>query len=233
MQAAPQVVSYEEARRFYDRFGRKQDSQWFYEDVATEKLFGHAALADAKFVVEFGCGTGRFAETILERHLPAGAAYLGIDVSSTKVDLARSRLARFGERMEVRQSNGDPKIDAETGRADRFISNYVFDLLSFEDIETVLREAQRILCPGSLLGVVSLSHGCTFASRSVERVWRAIYAVRPLWVGGCRPIELSGFVRSPEWQLRYCHRLAMFAVPSEVIVAEAMPMAERDAPSGS
>jgi len=35
---APPMLSNQEARKFYNRFGKKQDWQSFYEDVATEAL---------------------------------------------------------------------------------------------------------------------------------------------------------------------------------------------------
>ena len=59
--ATDTTLSHEEAQRFYDRFGAKQDWQRFYEDRAISELVAHGALADAQSVVEFGCGTGRIA----------------------------------------------------------------------------------------------------------------------------------------------------------------------------
>jgi ubiquinone/menaquinone biosynthesis C-methylase UbiE len=216
----PRTLSHEEACRFYDRFGAKQDWQGFYEDAATDDLSRHADLATATRVIEFGCGTGRFAEAILEHHLPVDARYVGVDVSSRMVDLARTRLARFHERAEVRQSDGAPAIAAEGGSADRLVSNYVLDLLSNDDIAALLRDAHRVLREGGLLGLVSLTHGWTFVSRAVEWSWSRLYAVRPLLVGGCRPLELRQFVQPPRWHVRYHHRVARFGVPSEILVAE-------------
>jgi hypothetical protein len=100
------------------------------------------------------------------------------------------------------------------------VSNYVLDLLGFEDIRTVLREAWRILSDGGLLGLVSLTHGFTFISRVVERIWMAMYAIRPAFVGGCRPINLFGLVTKPNWMIRYDNKFSSFGVPSEVLVAE-------------
>jgi SAM-dependent methyltransferase len=49
-------------------------------------------------VLDVGCGSGRIGEFVLE----AGAArYLGIDFSEPMVDLARTRLERFGERVTL------------------------------------------------------------------------------------------------------------------------------------
>lgn len=43
------------------------------------------AFETATHVFELGCGTGRFAERLLERHLPATARYKGIDLGPTMV----------------------------------------------------------------------------------------------------------------------------------------------------
>jgi len=216
------TVSHDEARRFYDRFGAKQDSQGFYEDAATDDLRRHADFSTAASVVEFGCGTGRFAETILDRDLPADAKYLGVDVSSTMIDLARKRLARFGERVMVRQSDGTPSIPASwlaPATADRFVSNYVLDLLSDDDIAAVLTHAHRVLADGGLLALVSLTHGWTWGTRAVERAWSIVYGLRPLWLGGCRPLDLREFVAPSDWSVVYQRRIARFGIPSEVLVA--------------
>lgn len=221
------TVSHAQARRFYDQFGAKQDSQRFYEDRATDDLIRHADLVTAKRVIEFGCGTGRFAERILEHYLPADARYLGTDVSSTMVNLARARLARFGDRAEVRQSNGSPVIASGAGNADRFVSNYVLDLLSHEDIDALLREAHRVLEEGGIVGLVGLTHGWTWVSRAVEWSWSVLYSIRPMLVGGCRPLNLLDCVRPPGWRVRYHHRVASFGVPSQILVAQRLTSDDR------
>lgn len=49
--------SSEDARRFYDRFGAKQDGQGFYENAALNVLIQHGGFSDAQSVLEIGCGT--------------------------------------------------------------------------------------------------------------------------------------------------------------------------------
>jgi ubiquinone/menaquinone biosynthesis C-methylase UbiE len=79
------TLSHAEARAVYDRAGRKQDRHRFYEDRATQKAVCYANLNTAESVFEFGCGTGRFAEMLLDHHLPATASYVGVDGSPTMV----------------------------------------------------------------------------------------------------------------------------------------------------
>jgi ubiquinone/menaquinone biosynthesis C-methylase UbiE len=218
--AGKRMLSHQEARRFYDRFGSKQDWQHFYEDVATKALIENGEFNKANAVMEFGCGTGRFAERLLEKHLPLEAKYIGVDISETMAVLARKRLHRFSPRAEVLRSDGSLRLNFEAEAFDRFVANYVLDLLTVDDSRVLLREAWRVLPEGGIIGLVSLTHGFTSASRVVERIWSAIHAIRPMLVGGCRPISLPELVTEPEWRVRYHGRFSSFGVPSEAVVAE-------------
>jgi SAM-dependent methyltransferase len=100
------VLEPSEARAFYDRFGKKQNAQAFYEEPVLKNLVDHAHFDAAKKVFEFGCGTGRFADHLLARNLRASATYLGCDLSPTMVRLAKQRLAAHAERAQVVQSDG-------------------------------------------------------------------------------------------------------------------------------
>ena len=80
---AEATLSHTAARALYDRIGRWQDTQRFYEDDATADLFARSDLRHAQSVFEFGSGTGRLAERLLRDHLPATARYQGIDISSS------------------------------------------------------------------------------------------------------------------------------------------------------
>jgi ubiquinone/menaquinone biosynthesis C-methylase UbiE len=226
---ARRTLTREEARRVYDRIGAHQDSQAFYEDRAVGRAVQHAGFAEARRVFEFGFGTGRFAERLLSDELPQEARWRGVDVSPEMVRLARRRLARFGARAEVVQSDGSPPLDEPAGAYDRFVSNYVLDLLSEEDIRAVLEQAQRLLRPGGRLCLVSLTTGCSTASRAVVGIWSRIHGVSPKLVGGCRPLELRPRLAESAWNVLYHDRRAAFGLPSEVIVAEL----RGDAPSDS
>ena len=214
------TLTRDQARRVYDRIGARQDTQAFYEDAATDRLVAHAEFGAAARVLELGCGTGRFAARLLSEYLPAGARYRGLDLSPTMVGLARARLAAFGDRAEVVLTDGAPPGTEATASRDRFVSNYVLDLLAEDDIAAVVREAHRILVPGGLLAVCSLSTGAGPWSRAVSRLWSRIHALHPALVGGCRPLDLRDWIAAPAWRLRHQSRLSPFGLCSEVIVAE-------------
>jgi SAM-dependent methyltransferase len=220
MSVREKILSQADARRVYDRIGRAQDTQAFYEDRATAEVVAHAHLESAHAVFEFGCGTGRFAEGLLARRLPADAVYRGVDVSPVMVELARARIARFGERATVRQTEGGPPTDEPTAAYDRFLSSFVLDLLSEDAIEQVLAQAHRMLRPGGLLGLCSLTPGFTLASRLFTWFWTGLHSLHPALVGGCRPIELLRFLPDTRWVVRHQARVSPFGVPLEAVVAE-------------
>jgi ubiquinone/menaquinone biosynthesis C-methylase UbiE len=216
-----------EVQSFYDRFGKKQDAQSFYEDPALDDLIVHSRFAESENVFEFGCGTGRLAARLLASHLPASATYLGCDLSEAMVGLAIKRLAIYGGRARVLQSDGAMHFPLPNDSVDRVISTYVLDLLSGTDIRDFLREAYRVLNVGGRLCLVGLTKGTTFLSRVVSDVWAAIFRLRASLVGGCRPIRLEQHINSGHWELEYRKVVISFGVPSEVLIAKAKGPAQQ------
>lgn len=218
MTAGP-TLSHAAARAVYDRIGRWQDTQRFYEDYATDDLIAHADLRRARSVLEFGAGTGRIAARLLRDHLPPAARYHGIDVSTTMVALARQRLAPWPERATIEQSDGAPRLRVPDGAFDRFVSTYVLDLLSVEDIALVLEEAHRVLAADGLLCLVSATHGRTALERGVMGLFGRLHALSPSLVGGCRAIDVLSSLPPGRWRVVHHEVVSKWGVPSEVLVA--------------
>ncbi len=213
------MLSRDEARRHYDRFGARQDRQAFYEDAALDLLVAKGDFGDARAVVEVGCGTGRFAERLLRDELDPGAAYRGFDLSSTMVGLARDRLTGFSPRARVDETDGSLRLDLPAGRYDRFVATYVIEVLSPEDQRQLLAEARRLLEPGGRLCLASITRGCSLLSRAVMGVWNAVYMARSRTVGGCRPVSSRELLGDSEWAID-CHEVtSRWGIASEVLVA--------------
>jgi len=212
-------LSREEVRSFYDRFGAKQDWQRFYEGPALRDLLLHGQFESAQSVFELGCGTGAFARALLEAHLPGTASYVGVDISSTIAGIARKRLDSFKGRAEVVITDGSLAFNYPDWSFDRFVSNYVIDLLPPEDIHQAIDEAYRLLVPGGRLCLVSLTFGSTIASRALTWAWGRIHKLNPRLVGGCRPVRLQDFLNKDRWRVDHCIVVSAFGIPSEVVVA--------------
>jgi ubiquinone/menaquinone biosynthesis C-methylase UbiE len=200
---------------FYDRFGAKQDKQKYYEDVALTELIRFAKFEQATAIVEFGCGTGRFAAEILPL---SRATYWGSDVSGTMIELSRNRLSKYGERITLWKSSGGTTLPLQNESCDRFVSSYVFDILSVDEIESVVREAKRVLEPHGLLCLTELTQGEGVFSKFVTAFWNLSFDLNPKWVGGCRPITLLQFLK--EWDVLHHSVVTAIGVSSEVVVAK-------------
>lgn len=218
------VLTASEAQAYYNRFGKKQDIQGFYEDPALDDLIAHAGFRDAQNVFEFGCGTGKLAARLLSECMPVSANYLGCDVSPVMIGLAAQRVEAYSERAKVLQSSGTVRFPLPDHSADRVISSYVLDLLSDGDIRIFFSEAYRVLVPGGKLCLASLTNGINLPSRIVSSLWMAVFRMRPSIVGGCRPIRLEAHVDLERWHLEHQKVLTPFGVPSEVLILEAMDM---------
>ncbi len=212
-------LSPEGVRRFYERFGAKQDAQAFYEDPAIEELISHSSFRHAHAVLEFGCGTGRLAERLLSKELPPRATYLGLDVSSTMVRLAAARLAPFDGRAAVRLGDGSIRLPGPDHGYDRVVSTYVTDLLPEADVGRLLREARRVLAEDGRLCLVGLARGAGLVTGIVSRAWAAVYALRPGLVGGCRPSDLRPALREAGFTIAYHAVIAAWGISSEAVVA--------------
>jgi ubiquinone/menaquinone biosynthesis C-methylase UbiE len=208
--ASMRTLTLEEAKAYYDGFGAKQDSQSFYEGPAIKVLIDNSRFDQASSVFEFGCGTGHFAQELINEYLPSDAIYNGVDISSTMIQLASARLESFGPRAMVTLASTD--VDIPVG--DKSI-----DLLPQASVKKVLDEAHRILRMDGLLCLVSITPGTTPISRFVMGTWQWIFSRKPSIVGGCRPTQLAKLLPADQWQIRFQTVLVAWGVASEVMIA--------------
>lgn len=214
-----QTLTLEEAKAYYDNFGAKQDSQTFYEGPAIKRLIANSHFEQAASIFEFGCGTGRFAQELINEHLPPNAIYNGTDISSTMIELATERLKSFGPRAMVTLSSTNVDIPVGYDSIDRFVSTYVFDLLPQAAVQKVLDEAHRALQADGLLCLASITHGATFFSRIVMGIWGWIFSQKPSLVGGCQPTSLEELLSATQWKINHQSVVVAWGIASEVIIA--------------
>jgi len=209
----------EQTSRVYDRIGRFQDWQAIYEGPAIRELVALGSFASAQSIFEFGCGTGAFAANLLKIHAPSSCRYVGIDVSPKMVKLSTSRLQPWAGRAEIKLADGSPCLSEPNAGFDRFVSNYVFDLLPPDYAAKLLTEAHRLLSDSGKLCLVSLASGRSGMPRVVSALWAALWHLKPELVGGCRPIDLHSLLASDEWALSHSRTVVSFGLTSQVTVA--------------
>lgn len=219
----------EQARRVYDRIGRAQDTQSFYEGEVTRRVAQLSAFGRAASVFELGCGTGRYAAWLLGERLAPDARYVGVDVSPRMVALARDRLRQWSPRAKVVLLDPPARaLPGADGRYDRFVATYVFDLLADEHAQALLGEAHRLLAPGGLICLAGLTGGVTRAGQVVSGAWARLAQRWPALVGGCRPIEFTHLLAPARWRIEAREVITKWGVPSEVVVAVALSPGGRD-----
>lgn len=213
------VLTLEEARAFYNKFGAKQDTQTFYESPALQSLIANSKFDQATSIFEFGCGTGRFALDLLSKHLPSKTQYHGVDISTTMIRLASSRLEPFASRATVTLASDNVTIQVDDNSIVRFVSTYVLDLLPEENVKQVIHEAHRTLKADGLLCLAGVTEGNTPLSRIVMNTWQWFFSKKPSLVGGCRPTQLLEHLRSSEWRIQYHTVVVAWGIASEVLIA--------------
>lgn len=207
-----------EARRFYDRYGARQEGHR-HEDVAREELQRLGKFDSACNVFELGCGTGSFARKLFDESFPTTTRYLGVDLSTTMVELAKEKLGDLPRRARLVRTDGELTFSEPEAFYDRFVANYVFDLMPKQQIRQGLSEAHRLLAKGGLLCVVNLTYGETNFSRAISGLWSRLQRLAPVAVGGCRPIDITEYLPEPFWEIEETKVVTAAGVPSQVTVA--------------
>jgi SAM-dependent methyltransferase len=142
-------------------------------------------------VLDVGCGSGRIGEFVLE----AGTSqYVGVDFSEPMIELARDRLARFGDRVEL--LTDDFLAAPLAGTFDVVLGLGLFDYLP--DPERFFTRMYELCAPGG-------SMVASFPAWSPVK--GPIRKVRYEWIGDCpifnydrpgleRMLREAGFERS-------------------------------------
>jgi ubiquinone/menaquinone biosynthesis C-methylase UbiE len=217
--ASERTLSRADVEAVYDRTGAWQDMLALYKGPALNALVARGAFETARSLFEIGCGTGRFAHRLLREHCPPEAEYRGVDLSDTMVRLARDRLAPMDGRATVRKTDGGLTFEAPDGAYDRIVATYLLDLLPQGDIHTLLGESHRLLGADGRLCVAGLTWGRGLLARGVSTGWKALHAVFPRWVGGCRPLRVRALLDERRWRVEHHSVVTGWGVPSEVLVA--------------
>ena len=164
-----------------------------------------AGLEPKHTLVDFGCGTGRLATHVIPR-LPRGA-YVGIDISRTMLDHARSSIdaecAGAGCQVSLKHQDGTA-FDLPSESVDFFAAFSVFTHMEHEDSYRYLLDGRRVARQGArfvfscLTMDLAAAQGIFLASArlSVEDRWKSVRNVTTTYSYMGALAELAG------WQVR-------------------------------
>src|SRR5436190_20105812 len=138
----------EHFRRKASSFDHLYDEEHALQRALRPGLFNRREFAlevarshEAPRVLDVGGGSGRIGELLLEQ---GASRYVDIDLSDSMLDLARERLSRFGDKVELVQ--GDFLQTPIAGPFDVVLALGYFDYIG--DAERHVRR-MRELCSGS------------------------------------------------------------------------------------
>lgn len=135
---------------------------------ALEKLSIRRAFADVPpdaIIMDLPCGTGRFAEVLLEQ----GFKVVGIDISPAMLTVARRKLEGFGERFETRVADVRELASGEKKRYDVALCARVLMHFPLEQQIDFLRNVAQ-LTKGRVVFTQSLSTPYQRLRRRIKRL---------------------------------------------------------------
>ncbi len=198
---------YDSLSKTYDIWGKLAETR------ARNRALELANIKDGQKILEVAVGTGLGFYEIVQRN-PNGTN-IGVDISPGMLQKAEKRLGQLiAANYELKIGNAF-SLEAEDERFDLLVNNYMFDLIAFDDMDTILKEFKRVLIKGGKLILVNMTEGESFGSG----IYRLIYRISPKSFGGCRAVKLSDRLQQHgfEVKLREYHQQWWF--PSEVILA--------------
>jgi demethylmenaquinone methyltransferase/2-methoxy-6-polyprenyl-1,4-benzoquinol methylase len=197
---------YDRVAGVYDLWARATESR------ARERALALAAIRDGEDVLEVAAGTGVALERIARAN-PTGRN-VGLDLSEGMLARARAKLAGLPGRHELMTADARalPFPDASF---DVILNAYMFDLLPEEDYPRVVAEMRRVLRPGGRLVLVDMA----LPERRTHGFYQWLSRRRPEWLGGCRGVALTPWLRDAGFEVEQREYLAQLGFPSEVILA--------------
>ncbi len=198
---------YDKISRFYDIWAKLTESR------AAKRAVELAGIRDGLHILEVAVGTGLVFEEIVRRN-PNGQN-TGIDLSNGMLAKARRRLSKTMPANYTLTQGTATSLDMKHSCVDLLINNYMFDLISFQEMATVLTEFHRVLKPGGKLVLVNMTVGRTFGSRVYDR----FYSGFPRLFGGCRGVHLDEILERNRFRVHTREYIQQCLFPSEVILA--------------
>ncbi len=198
---------YNSLAKVYDIWGNLTESK------ARNRALELAEIKNGQNILEVAVGTGLAFFEIVKRN-PDGTN-IGIDISAGMLKKAGKRLSPLSGAHYALKKASAFDLDSEDAQFDVLMNNYMFDLISFDQMDAVLKEFKRVLKKGGKLVLVNMTLGEKFGSG----IYDLIYRISPRLMGGCRGIRLSEKLKEHGFhiKLREYHQQCLF--PSEVILA--------------
>jgi len=185
----------------------------FTEKKAQDKAIELSKIKDGLTILDVAVGTGNLFNRILKRN--PGGFNIGIDISKGMLTKAKSKLSKQPNQnysLEI-GSAFDIKMDNHT--VDILFNNYMFDLIPFNQMGSIIDEFFRVLKPGGKLVLVNMTKAEQFGAGLYERIYR----IYPLVMGGCCGVKQNNLLTEYGFKVITRKYVQQMLFPSEVILA--------------
>ncbi len=183
------------------------------ESRARKRAIELAKIENGINVLEVAVGTGLAFHEIVKRN--ANGKNTGIDISQGMLKKAEKRLKDLSEANYTLSIGSAFNLPIEDGSADVLMNNYMFDLMSEEDMDRALVEFKRVLKEGGRLVLINMTQG----ERLGSSIYSHIYNISPKAMGGCRGVTLSDRLIKHGFIIVTREYYQQMLFPSEVILA--------------
>ncbi len=198
---------YEKIAPVYDIWGKLTESH------ARNKALELAEIKNGQTILEVAVGTGLAFYDIVKRN-PNGTN-IGIDLSPVMLDKAKKRVSQLAKAAYSLEVGTAFDLRVERESVDILVNNYMFDLIAFEDMSTILKEFKMVLKKDGRLILVNMTEGERFGSKLYDMV----YNISPKTMGGCRGVKLSDKLQQYGFRIASREYIQQMLFPSEVILA--------------
>ncbi len=198
---------YDKLSNIYDIWGRLTESR------ARSRAIELAAIKDGQNILEVAVGTGLAFYEIVKRN-PHGHN-VGVDLSKGMLEKAKNRMKKMSGANYSLTIGTAFDLSVRRESVDVLVNNYMFDLISYEDMDKVLAEFKRVLKVGGKLVLVNMTEGETMGSR----LYDCIYLLSPKTMGGCRGVRLTDKLKQHGFTVEVREYYQQMLFPSEVMLA--------------
>ena len=183
------------------------------ESRARKRSLELAEIQDGQHILEVAVGTGLAFYEIVKSN-PNGSN-TGFDLSPGMLAKATTRLRTLGNANYSLAAGTAFDLDVEDESIDLLMNSYMFDLIAFDDMDTVIGEFRRVLKKDGRLVLVNM----TVSEGLGGRLYEAIYRISPASMGGCRGVRMTEKLQQFGFRVEARETVRQMLFPSEVILA--------------
>ncbi|SVB11064.1 uncharacterized protein METZ01_LOCUS163918 [marine metagenome] len=172
-----------------------------------------AKIHNNQSVLEVAVGTGLMFSDIVQRN--SKGENIGIDISQGMLSKAKRRLSKQQNENYSLSIGSAFNLKVKDASIDMLVNNYMFDLIPFNQMDSVIDEFNRVLKQNGKLLLINMTKSERFGASLYEN----LYSLSPRLMGGCRGVQLTDLLTQHGFRIEVREYIQQMLFPSEVILA--------------